>query len=100
MTQQAYCCYRAGPARGGRLEPANVEAWLRQIAHHPLEWVLFFGGEPFIYLDDLQQMIVAARRHTTGRPLVFTNGYWAYDPDVAHAKLSRLQAAGLDHILQ
>jgi pyruvate-formate lyase-activating enzyme len=98
-SQCAHCCYRSGPGRGGRLTVAEVEGYLRQISHHPLEWVLLFGGEPFILLDDLAEMIAAVRCHTTGRPLVFTNGYWAYNENVARQKLSRLREAGLDYIL-
>ena len=95
----AHCSYRAGPGRGGRLRVAEATAYLRQVRHHPLEWVMLFGGEPFIYLNDLAEMVAAVRQETTARPVVVTNGYWAYDEGVAHQKLSRLQAAGLDRIV-
>ncbi|MBN1286059.1 MAG: radical SAM protein [Anaerolineae bacterium] len=96
--QCPHCSYRSGPGRGGRLKPAEVERWLAQIAGHPLEWVLLFGGEPVIYLADLKAMIAAVRRHTRARPQVSTNGYWAHEPGIARDKLAQLQAAGLDCI--
>lgn len=98
VSQCAHCCYRAGPGRGGRLTAAEVEGYLRQVADHPLEWVMLFGGEPFIYLDDLVAMVTAVRRHPTAQPTVFTNAYWAYQEEVARRKLARLREAGLDRI--
>jgi hypothetical protein len=96
--QCPHCVYRAGPSRGGHAQPEHVEAWLRQVSDHPLEWVMLFGGEPFIYFNDLLLMVQAVRRETHAEPSVFTNGYWAYDWDVARTRLARLRAAGLDHL--
>ncbi|GAB4436720.1 MAG: hypothetical protein Kow00120_03880 [Anaerolineae bacterium] len=97
-SQCAHCCYRAGPGRGGRLSAAEVTDYLRQVSDHPLEWVMLFGGEPFLYMDDLAAMVAAVRRETTAQPIVFTNAYWAYDEAFATQRLSRLRAAGLDRI--
>ncbi len=95
----AHCSYSAGPGRGGRLSVAEVEESLRQVADHPLEWVALLGGEPFIYMDDLVEMVRLVRQLTSARPEVFTNAYWAYDDDEARRRLSALKDAGLDYIL-
>ncbi len=97
-SQCSHCCYRAGPGRGGRLAVAEVEGYLREVRDHPLEWVMLFGGEPLILLDDLAQMVAAVRRHPTAQPVVFTNAYWAYSEKVAREKLTRLREAGLDRV--
>lgn len=96
--QCPHCSYRSGPGRGGRLKPADVDSWLAQIAGHPLEWIVFFGGEPVIYLEDLKTMIAAVPHHTDAQPQISTNGYWAYAWDAARDKLAELRAVGLDHI--
>ncbi len=95
----AHCSYRGGQVRGGsHLRAVDVAAWLRLVCEHPLEWVMFLGGEPFIYLDELILMVDAVRCESDAEPKVSTNGYWAYEENVARARLARLHAAGLDHI--
>jgi wyosine [tRNA(Phe)-imidazoG37] synthetase (radical SAM superfamily) len=93
----AHCCYRAGPHRRETMAVAEVESYLSAAANQPLEWILLFGGEPFIVPDLLRSSVALASR--LARVLVFTNGYWATDPDTARHRLADLQAAGLDHIL-
>jgi hypothetical protein len=93
----AHCCYRAGPGEGGTMTVAEVEGYLTAIADHPIEWILLFGGEPFVCYDLLQASVVLAA--SMAGVLVFTNGYWATDPDTARRLLAGLQEAGLDHML-
>jgi len=93
----AHCCYRAGPGQGGAMTVAEVEGYLEPLADHPLEWVLLFGGEPFLYSDLLRAAVARATR--LAPVIVFTNGYWATNPDVARRRLADLQEAGLDYIL-
>lgn len=93
----AHCCYRAGPGRGGAMTVAEVEGYLAAVADQPLEWVLLFGGEPFLCYDLLRASVTRASR--LARVLVFTNGHWATDPEAARQRLADLQAAGLDYVL-
>jgi len=93
----AHCCYRAGPGRGGTMTVAEVEGYLAAVADQPLEWVLLFGGEPFLFPDLLRASVALAA--PLARVFVFTNGYWATDPYTARRRLADLQAAGLDYIL-
>ncbi len=93
----AHCCYRAGPGRGKTMSVAEVEGYLAAVADQPLEWVLLFGGEPFLFPDLLRASVALAA--PLAPVLVFTNGYWAADPDTARQQLADLQQAGLDYIL-
>lgn len=93
----AHCCYRAGPGRDETMTAAEVEGYLAAVADQPLKWVLLFGGEPFLCYDLLRTSVALAAQ--LAGVLVFTNGYWATDPDTARRLLAGLQAAGLDYIL-
>ena len=75
----------------------EVEGYLEPLADHPLEWVLLFGGEPFLFHRLLRASVALAAR--VAPVLVFTNGYWATTFEVATCRLATLQEAGLDHIL-
>ena len=93
----AHCCYRAGPGHNETMTVAEVESYLAAVADQSLEWILLFGGEPFLFPDLLRASVAAAA--PLARVLVFTNGCWATDPDAARQQLADLQAAGLDYIL-
>ena len=93
----AHCCYRAGPGRSETMTVAEVEGYLAAVADQPLEWILLFGGEPFLFPDLLRASVALAA--PLARVLVFTNGYWATDLDTALQRLADLQQAGLDYIM-
>jgi wyosine [tRNA(Phe)-imidazoG37] synthetase (radical SAM superfamily) len=93
----AHCRYRAGPPCSGTMAIEEVEGYLAAVADQPLEWILLFGGEPFLCYDLLRASVALAA--PLARVLVLTNGYWATDPDTARQQLAGLQETGLDHIL-
>ena len=93
----AHCCYRAGPGANQTMTVAEVEDYLAEVAGQPLEGVLLFGGEPFLFYDLLRECIPLAAQ--LARVLVFTNGCWAADEDTARRLLGGLQEVGLHHIL-
>jgi organic radical activating enzyme len=93
----AHCCYRAGPGRDDTMTLAEVESYLAGVAEQPIEWILLFGGEPFIRYELLRGSVALAARQAA--VLVFTNGSWATDPGTARQLLGQLQEAGLNQIL-
>jgi len=93
----AHCCYRAEPGQGDTMTLAEVEGYLTAVVDQPLEGILLFGGEPFLCYDLLRTSIPLAAQ--LAYVYVFTNGYWATDPDTARQRLAGLQEAGLDYIL-
>jgi hypothetical protein len=90
-----HCYNSSGPkARAERIE---LDAMLRVIAEMPDAGVgalNLTGGEPFLYMDDLESLIRAGRAAGLGEISIYTNGFWATDPPHAHAILTRLQRAG------
>lgn len=76
---------------------AEVKGYLAAVSNQPLEWVLLFGGEPFLCYDLLRASIGLAA--PLAPVFVFTNGYWATDPSTARQRLAGLQEVGLDYIL-
>lgn len=93
----AHCCYRAGQGRDETMSMAEVEGYLATVADQSLKWVLLFGGEPFLCYDLLRASVALAAQ--LAGVLVFTNGYWATDPDTARRLLAGLLAASPDCIL-
>jgi hypothetical protein len=77
---------------------AEVEGYLNAVAQQPLEGILLFGGEPFLTYNLLRASIPLAAS-IARQVYVFTNGYWATDPDTARRRLAGLQKVGLDYIL-
>jgi hypothetical protein len=76
---------------------AEVESYLADIADQPLKWILLFGGEPFVCYDLLRASVKLASQKAG--VLVFTNGYWAIEPETARRLLAGLQEVGLDYVL-
>lgn len=93
----AHCCYRAGPGQDCTMTRAEVENYMAAVASYSLNWILLFGGEPFLCYDLLRAAVASAA--PIASVLVFTNGYWATGPATARSLLAGLQEAGLDHIL-
>ncbi|MDY6875883.1 MAG: radical SAM protein [Chloroflexota bacterium] len=93
----AHCCYRAGPGQGSTMTVAEVEGYLAAVADQPLEGILLFGGESFLCYNLLRECIPLVA--PLAQVYVFTNGYWATDPDTARQRLAGLQKAGLDYML-
>ncbi len=77
---------------------SEVEGYLEALADQPLEGILLFGGEPFLCYDLLRASVPLAAS-LAPRVYVFTNGYWATDPETARRLLAGLQEVGLDYIL-
>jgi len=82
----AHCCYRAGPGQGQAMTAEEVERCLVAVAEHPIDWILLFGGEPFLCHDLLRASVALAA--AVAGVLVFTNGYWAVDTGSALERLA------------
>lgn len=93
----AHCCYRAGPGQNRTMSLVEVAGYLAAVASYPLDWILLFGGEPFVCYDLLRAAIAMAA--PLAGVLVFTNASWATDCRTAIERLAGLQEVGLDHIL-
>lgn len=83
-----------------RMTVRDACAWVDQ-AHGlgELRLVGFSGGEPFIQLEEMKEVMRYAQQ-TYGLPSVaVTNAFWAKTPRVAHEMLAELHGVGLRQLL-
>ncbi|MFX1453594.1 MAG: radical SAM protein [Promethearchaeota archaeon] len=91
-----HCSYKAGPKRIGFIKQKEVSGYLKELTKmHPLRSVWVHGGEPFLFFDCLEHIIIEARRLGISRLGVITNSFWAKDEKTAKKRLERLKKAGL-----
>lgn len=95
--QCANCGTLSGPKVKGRSQIADVISAIDQASGNGFVNVVFTGGEPTIYFEDLLTGISAAAARKL-RTRVVTNGGWCKTPERAVAKLSKMVDAGLDEI--
>ncbi len=92
-----HCGTFSHPGIKGRLPIERVFAALEQASEIGFSNVVFTGGEPTIYFDDLLKCI--RRAASLGFPVrLVTNGLWALRPELAKRKALALKEAGLSEI--
>ena len=93
-----FCCHDAEEYGRGKLSPAEAIDWILQAARLPsIRRVIFTGGEPFLYFDELLEVL----RQTAngGLPMrIVTSAHWAESVERAHEMLAPLHAHGLDEL--
>ena len=92
-----HCGTLSGPKVGGRADLETVLAAIDQAAEIGFANVVFTGGEPTIYFDDLLASIAHAGKLGLITRVV-TNGGWCKTPERTDRKLERLIDAGLQEI--
>ena len=94
-------CFYYRPDTPGRMlsasRVAEIIASTRDVA--PVTEVHFTGGEPFLYFDELLEMVAASKRLGAVRITCSTNASWATSDAVARDRVSRLVDAGLTWFL-
>jgi len=94
-----HCSNKAGPERTGYMKLADAEGYLKTLTKtQPLQFVVMHGGEPFLYFEDLKQIVEKAKELEVPQRWTITNGYWAKTNAIANKKLHELKKAGLTHI--
>ena len=76
-----------------------VKGYLKELRDHPVESLWIYGGEPFLYIGVLTEVVKIAKSWRIPRIGVLTNGYWATKPNADLLKLSQLKKAGLNAII-
>ena len=94
----AICTYHCSPGATECMDAGMALAALEAVAGHPLQWVLLFGGEPFLEYSLLLEVARGARRITAAPLTVFTNAYWAVSPARAGERLQPLADAALQRL--
>jgi hypothetical protein len=89
-----HCISLSGPQNKQRMDPYMAKRVIREAASLGLAHMEFTGGEPTLFLDELED-IMREGKHlgmTTG---MTTNSSWARTPERATRILTRLKDAGL-----
>jgi len=93
-----FCYYNCSPEKNGLMSvDMAISAWqsLRVLAGDDAR-IHITGGEPFLYWDQLQQILEQAIRLNLGKvDLIETNGFWATGEEVARQRLKILDKLGM-----
>jgi MoaA/NifB/PqqE/SkfB family radical SAM enzyme len=73
----------------------DIEKYVGDASRLGIEWIWIGGGEPFLYIDNVKQIAVAATRAAVPDVYVVTNGYWAVNIEAATERLKSLSDAGV-----
>jgi MoaA/NifB/PqqE/SkfB family radical SAM enzyme len=91
-------CVAAGEVfENKKMELAKAKEIIKSMALAGVSGISFTAGEPFIYFDDLVDMVTLCRELSIYTRVV-TNSYWAKSPEKAKQRLSILKQAGLNQL--
>jgi len=92
------CCLESNPCGKQKLSFNLACSCIEQASQVTgISSISFSGGEPFIFFDELLNLIQVSKSHKLKSSCV-TNGFWATTKAIAKEKLSALKQAGLGAI--
>jgi len=77
-----------------KMDLERAKEIIREMAEAGVTGISFTAGEPFIYFDDLLQLIALCHNLQIYSRVV-TNSYWASSPEKAEERLAKLKDRGL-----
>ncbi len=80
-----------------KMEIAQAKKIIRDMAGSGVTGISFTAGEPFIYFDDLLELIKLCREFKIYSRIV-TNSFWAKTPERARQRLNMLKLSGLSQL--
>ena len=94
-----HCSYRASPKRKGVIEVNEAKNYLEQIISiSDLKGITVHGGEPFLYHEELKEIIKKAKNLKIPARGVITNSYWAISEKKTRELLEEMKKVGLNQI--
>lgn len=95
----AHCGFLCSPERKEKMSLADAVNYIDQVSVNPdLEMIAFSGGEPFLYLAEIKELMAYSYQKGLAGGIV-TNCYWAVDYPKTHKLLAELKALGLREII-
>jgi len=96
-----FCYYSCCPEKNG-LMPVDtaIRAWrsLKILAGDSAK-IHITGGEPFLYWEQLQQILEEAKKQNLGKvDLIETNGFWATDEKIISQRIKTLDELGMERL--
>ena len=96
-----FCYYNCCPEKSGLMSTETaINAWqsLKTLAGEAAK-IHITGGEPFLYWDRLQEILLQASKQNLGEvDLIETNGFWATGEKTVSRRLSRLDELGMKRL--
>ncbi len=96
-----FCYYNCTPQKNGLMSvDTAVSAWqsLKTLAGNRAK-IHLTGGEPFLYFETLEQILIAAKKQSLGPvDMIETNASWATNEKIAREKISRLNELGINKL--
>lgn len=94
-----HCFYRASSLGQGVMAVDDFSNYMSVLARdQSLDWIIFGGGEPFLFYKTLKRCIEIAYKLGQKEIGLITNGYWGGNQTNAQRKLQELKKAGLSSI--
>ncbi|MCX7747706.1 MAG: radical SAM protein [Clostridia bacterium] len=93
----AHCAAESTPDKNDKMRVEDAKHYLDVAAAKGFKWILWTGGEVFIYFDEILELT----KYGNALGLLFsidTNAYWALSIDQSAHKLRQLKEAGLIHL--
>ncbi len=90
----AHCVAADAIPDNKKMELTTAKVIIRDLAAAGVTGISFTAGEPFIYFDDLLELVDLCRELALYTRVV-SNGFWAHTPEAARQKLDLLQQCGL-----
>ena len=85
---------------GERIDPQIAAYAVRKIAaEYDIKTVMTFGGEPLLYTDAVERIMIAAKELNIPKRQVITNGYFSKNADKIREVAERLAACGVNDLL-
>jgi len=93
-----FCCHTKENVGEGRLHPGNVVPLILDFARYEnVRRFAFTGGDPFVYIREILEIMRAARAAGVAQPFhMVTSGYWAKTDAKTQALLCELAEVGMD----
>ncbi|WP_028585364.1 radical SAM protein [Desulfogranum mediterraneum] len=93
----SHCVAAGEPPESTKMELATAREIINQLAEAGVRGISFTAGEPFVFFDDLLELLECCSKGGIYSRVV-TNSLWARDRDQAEARLARLRRAGLSQL--
>lgn len=93
----AHCVAAEDSPDNKKMELAKAKDIIREMALAGVTGISFTAGEPFIYFDDLLELVDLCREKNIYTRVV-TNSFWAASPEKADQHLNLLKECGLSQL--
>ncbi len=90
-----HCAYHCGPDIKGVMNFGDAKRYLYQSVKQSVEIICISGGEPCLFFDLVTSIIRKAKALNFSNIWLFTNVFWAKNPNITNNKLKQLKVAGL-----